>query len=901
MKLLTCLSIIFLMISSCTNKDIRKIYDSEAFSIYSDKVVQENFEAKALSPTHLISNYQSPANESYSRHIEFKFSINGKDNELPPGVNHHLVLYPEKGKVISPVFEFGKVGNQNMNLSKDDYLEPNTELHLKVDFREVLQEFQDKGFYTFYNGEQIVARDFKGLYIAGGSEPLSWDFENLPARPQFQLKDDDNDGIYEITLKLNVFNPENFTASEWKLQKDISSFPHLKTEIPLVDALYNMSLEEALLCIRNDSTFMAGAKWEGVWTRDISYSIVLALAMIHPEISKNSLLKKVKNKKIIQDTGTGGSWPISTDRMTWAPAAWEIFKVTGDFQWLKEAYEIISNTAEDDLKSIFSPETQLAYGESSYLDWREQTYPKWMEPVDIFASQNLGTNAIHFKTYSILAEMSKLLGKDGKRYQIVADQLKKSINQYLWLEDKGYYGQYLYGRNNYSVSPKSEALGEALAVLYDITNKEQQQKVIQNTPVLHFGIPSIYPQIPGIPPYHNDGIWPFVQAYWNMATAKANNLEALNIGMASLFRSSALFLTNKENFVAGNGDFKGTQVNSDRQLWSVAGNLAMTYKVLFGINYHVDFLEFNPVIPKGYEGKKELKNLKYRNAELDVSVFGYGKNFKSIKINGKTVEKAVIPSSAEGKQILEIILDSKEYISTNSINLVQNKISPNTPITVYNEGLLSWQPQEGIEYLIYKDGLFLQITKSSKINIDKYSRATEFQIKAIDNEGFESFLSKPIATGNFEKGILVEVENPENSKHLTGFTGKGVLHLSKINNTEIEFNVPISLEGQYLIDFRYSNGNGPVNTDNKCGIRSLSINNVYKGVVVFPQRGSEEWSNWGYSNIFKLKLDPGNHKFRLSFEDHNNNMNGEINDFYLDHMRVIFNGEKIPVSIKQPN
>jgi hypothetical protein len=46
-----------------------------------------------------------------------------------------------------------------------------------------------------------------------------------------------------------------------------------------------------------------------------------------------------------------------------------------------------------------------------------------------------------------------------------------------------------------------------------------------------------------------------------------DNGMALEHGLASLFRAAAMFLTNKENMVAQNGDFNGTQVNSDRQLW----------------------------------------------------------------------------------------------------------------------------------------------------------------------------------------------------------------------------------------------------------------------------------------------------------------------------------------------
>ena len=29
--------------------------------------------------------------------------------------------------------------------------------------------------------------------------------------------------------------------------------------------------------------------------------------------------------RIVQDTGSGGAWPVSTDRMVWLLAAWEVY------------------------------------------------------------------------------------------------------------------------------------------------------------------------------------------------------------------------------------------------------------------------------------------------------------------------------------------------------------------------------------------------------------------------------------------------------------------------------------------------------------------------------------------------------------------------------------------------
>jgi len=87
--------------------------------------------------------------------------------------------------------------------------------------------------------------------------------------------------------------------------------------------------------------------------------------------------------------------------------------------------------------------------------------------------------------------------------------------------------------------------------------------------------------------------------------------------------------------------------------------------------------------------------------------------------------------------------------------------------------------------------------------------------------------------------------------------------------------------------FRYANGSGPWNTDNKCAIRSLSVNGEYQGVIVMPQRGKDEWSDWGFTNARKVLLHQGKNRVKIHFEDWNNNMNVEVNRAMLDYMRVI--------------
>src|SRR6187399_852556 len=73
----------------------KHLYSSKAFTLYKDSVVQGQNVAKIISPTHIISNYRSPASSTFSRLIKFKISINERDNEMPPGSDHWVLIGDE--------------------------------------------------------------------------------------------------------------------------------------------------------------------------------------------------------------------------------------------------------------------------------------------------------------------------------------------------------------------------------------------------------------------------------------------------------------------------------------------------------------------------------------------------------------------------------------------------------------------------------------------------------------------------------------------------------------------------------------------------------------------------------------------------------------------------------------
>ncbi|MDE6718204.1 MAG: hypothetical protein K2J70_08450, partial [Muribaculaceae bacterium] len=141
----------------------------------------------------------------------------------------------------------------------------------------------------------------------------------------------EGDTIYQNEFKAWAESPEEIRSNykgrpgyfmpveqTWKRKNDLSSYPRLRTGNLLHEAIFNMGLDEMVNAVEPDTTLRTGKEWAGVWTRDVSYSIILSMAALQPEASMISLMKKVnKNGQIIQDTGSGGAWPISTDRMVW--------------------------------------------------------------------------------------------------------------------------------------------------------------------------------------------------------------------------------------------------------------------------------------------------------------------------------------------------------------------------------------------------------------------------------------------------------------------------------------------------------------------------------------------------------------------------------------------------------
>lgn len=420
--------------------------------------------------------------------------------------------------------------------------------------------------------------------------------------------------------------PPSITFSEQ------ASLPKVRSGNLAFDALFALAMTEmkqdSVQAIRDSSynggqpiaceCFETGEKWHYVWTRDLSYAANLGLATLDPQRTRHSLLFKLSGYRsskpalaagsadglqIVQDTGSGGSWPVSTDRVSWAFGAEQTLKALpaeDRTQFAATALQALRNTVENDRIAAYDPASGLYNGEQSFLDWREQSYAAWI-PDDLSSmatSKSLSTNVAHYKALTLAAELAQQSGDiDGAlRYARWASDLKIAINDRLWLKDAGMYSSLTAGHFDGAAMQKFDWLGQSLAIITGVADAEQAQSILAHYPHGPLGAPVTWPQQPGVPVYHNRALWPFVTAYGLRAAAQYGNVAVADAAYASLLRGAALNLSNMENMEWQSGDPSAPAINSRRQLWSVGGFLGMVVQQVFGIGVDAARLQLNPFI-----------------------------------------------------------------------------------------------------------------------------------------------------------------------------------------------------------------------------------------------------------------------------------------------------------------
>ena len=345
--------------------------------------------------------------------------------------------------------------------------------------------------------------------------------------------------------------------------------------------------------------FIAGKDWPFAWTRDLSYSTDLALWRFDPRRARTSLLFKLSPVRtpgvrrglyVMQDTGSGGSWPISTDRIVWFLGARHLL---GDRQFATAVYRAVRDTLAQDRRYTFDRRVGLYRGETSFLDWRQQTYPEWTAHNVVFIAQSfsLSTNVLHYDALRLAASMARQRAQMvlAHHYAAQAERLKRAINRWFWRPKAGLYMSYIGGRVRPAPYDAYDLLGLDLAITSGVASPARARRVLERYPIWPAGSPVIWPERRDQPIYHNRAIWPFVSDFTLRAARRVEDGALITREVRSLMRGAALAGSNMENFSLLEqsthvpGKLGGPVVDSRRQLWSVAGYLDMVIRGVFGV------------------------------------------------------------------------------------------------------------------------------------------------------------------------------------------------------------------------------------------------------------------------------------------------------------------------------
>lgn len=205
--------------------------------------------------------------------------------------------------------------------------------------------------------------------------------------------------------------------------------------------------------------------------------------------------------------------------------------------------------------------------------------------------------------------------------------------------------------------------------------------------------------------------------------------------------------------------------------------------------------------------------------------------------------------------------------------------------------LLEWQPIEYIgKYIVLRDGQPVAETRNTSFEAVVPG---EYQVIGVSTDGVQSFASEPL--NNFATTVIempgesTALKSAEVSyqpaEGINGYHGLGFVEVDH-STAPINIKLPVAEEGTYSISLVYANGNGPVNTENKCAIRTLTVDGNKAGTIVMPHRGVGNWSDWGRTNNVVVPLSAGNHEIGIAFFPEDENMNLNTNHAIIDRVIV---------------
>lgn len=375
----------------------------------------------------------------------------------------------------------------------------------------------------------------------------------------------------------------------------------LEETTPLMERLWRVALadcEKNIVRAGDADYFGAGANYSvRVYTRDISYSGVLGLNQVYPDMMLNSIkhtrrireqlgfhvsrgytVDEINVEWCEEDIREGdflkkyhtNSYSRRTDDVIWLWCAADLLERQGwadEWQWL---YETGNRFFETFYQPFYDVTDGLYYGQASFIDvhdlhHRGTGYPEGWSIADCILVKSLSTNCLYVLGLEAMARAAIHLkrGREAAEWSQKAIDLREAVNRELRFDN----GTYAYLKEHGGgLQPRREALGTALAVLSRVANSVDAELALAGHPVSDGGVPLLHPFFPHERWYHNNSSWPFVDTFFLQAKEMAERRDYTALNTALLARTCIEDGTFHEVTDYRTREIKG----SGSQLWSAA-------------------------------------------------------------------------------------------------------------------------------------------------------------------------------------------------------------------------------------------------------------------------------------------------------------------------------------------
>ena len=452
----------------------------------------------------------------------------------------------------------------------------------------------------------------------------------------------------------------------------------LSSDNPAIKDAFTLAIQTMDINTRR-GILAAGGDYGGEWTRDLAINSWNGASVFRPIVAERSLWSVTINK----DTIGHQYW----DKILWSIAACNHYLVTGDKEFLAQAYRCSANTMKELEQSTFDTHYGLFMGPSVFNDgiaaYPEPIYEPNNYSSGVLDHKNsyhikcLSTNCIYYGAYIALSRMSSFLNENSelsKTYQQKAENLKKSILKNFYNSEKNTFNYLIDHRGK--VDTSQEALGLSFAVMFGIIDGEKAKQLVENAVVSQFGITSITPDFPRyskeMPGRHNNIIWPMVNGFFAKAAVETKNYATFDHELLSLTHLALDEDKGNYNFreiynpYSGKPDGGYQAWGESRpnfhwesckfQTWSATAYISMVINGLFGMKFNEESLSFGPFLPAEI-GSIKLKDLAYRDSKLNIVIKGKGHTVRSFTLDGKEQTEYSIASTIKGEHTIVIVLE----------------------------------------------------------------------------------------------------------------------------------------------------------------------------------------------------------------------------------------------------